>query len=115
MGGLDVIVCTELKHLYCKLGGAIYCADTTTGATKKYHKKKAKKWLALITEIHPIIFGDTFTTKQFRNLLYKHFTSEILQELPYILKLDMLDEAYNKKRFEKQLKAGLKKWLLGDY
>lgn len=112
MGGLDVIICKELKDLYCKFGGAVYCASSTTGSIKKYHEKKAKQWLAMIMDVKPIIFKPEFTAKQFKALLYKHFTNEILFELPYILKIS--NSSCSKTVFEKQLKAGLKKWLADE-
>jgi hypothetical protein len=118
MGGLDVIICKELKDLYCRLGGSIWCAETTTGTTSEYHQKRAEKWSAMITELHPLVFAKDFSLKNFRTLLVKYFEEDLLQEIPYIAKeidTNNYDFAFHKEKWMKTLKTALQKWVNGEY
>ena len=113
MGGLDVIIVKELKDLYWKLGVAVWCCHTTTRETQAHHKKKVKQWLALIDELHPIICEPNFSIVQFRATLYKHFTKEILDELPYVCDMSTISKVYEPAKHKARLKIELQKWLKG--
>lgn len=110
-GKMDIVNCKNLKDLYTRLGGSVYCADSTTGYTKKWHQDRVDKWLAVIKDVRPIMFNPDFSAKQFKELLYKHFPLEVLDELPYVLGLCWVESVYKPAKFNHQLKFGLKQWL----